>query len=76
MHRPLFDQVLALQLFKRAKDELKRLWHDAFAHLINLAQHAHRVSLTSASLPIDEVSTIVAIEHVHTQRQSCLLKDL
>ena len=68
VNRPVLNQLFFLQLLEWAEYELKRLWHNAFASLINLAEHTHRVSLTRASLAIDEVCAIVPIEHVHNQR--------
>lgn len=42
---------------------------------VDVVQHAHGVGLAGARLAVDEVSTIVAIEHVADQRYAGFVED-
>ena len=75
MDLPIDHLIGPLHVGEVTEDKVEGVGDDARALIIYLIEHTHSVGLSSASLTVNKVRAVVAIEYVHHKRQSGLLED-
>ena len=72
----LIPRGLLLLFFEEPEDEVQRRGNYALAVVTNLVENAHWVSLARARLSVNEVATVITIEHMENKGECTCLEKL